>query len=162
MTTETTGYEVAAEWRDKCRAAEAESAKLREAIRAAGFAVMQTSGEWSIHDVSERGKEEEARSLEVATRNVELEVAVAKLQRFKDYVHARLDAAGVTVDPESAHKAEGCRIGGRLDEVFATRDALLAACKAFEDYYENGDLNRFRALRKQVRAAIAKAEPQQP
>lgn len=42
-----------------------------------------------------------------------------KLQEFKAYVHARLDAAGVTVDPESPHKAEGCRIGGRLDEVLA-------------------------------------------
>lgn len=40
-----------------------------------------------------------------------------KLQRFKDYVHARLDAAGVPVDPESSYKAEGCRIGGRLDWV---------------------------------------------
>jgi hypothetical protein len=53
-----------------------------------------------------------------------------KLQRFKDYVHARLDAAGVTVDPESTHKAEGCRIGGRLDEVFAVRAELLAAATA--------------------------------
>jgi hypothetical protein len=44
-----------------------------------------------------------------------------KLQRFKDYVHARRDAAGVPVDPESSHKAEGCRIGGRLDIVLADR-----------------------------------------
>lgn len=41
--------------------------------------------------------------------------AVAKLQAFKDYVHQRLDAMGVPVDPESPHKAAGCRIGGRLD-----------------------------------------------
>ncbi len=50
-----------------------------------------------------------------------------KLQAFKDYVHARLDAAGVPADPESPHKAEGCRIGGRLDVVFAEQDALRAA-----------------------------------
>jgi hypothetical protein len=55
-----------------------------------------------------------------------------KLQRFKSYVHARLDAAGVPADPESAHKAEGCRIGGRLDAVFAERDALRAALEACE------------------------------
>lgn len=54
---------------------------------------------------------------------------IAKLQAFKDYVHKRLDEAGVTVDPESSHKAEGCRIGGRLDEVFAVRANLLAACR---------------------------------
>jgi hypothetical protein len=43
--------------------------------------------------------------------------AVEKLQAFKDYVHKRLDDAGVSVDPESPHKAAGCRIGGRLDIV---------------------------------------------
>ena len=40
-----------------------------------------------------------------------------KLRVFKDYVHKRLDDAGVEKDPESAHKANGCRIGGRLDIV---------------------------------------------
>lgn len=45
--------------------------------------------------------------------------AVGKLQAFKDYVHQRLDAMGVPVDPESPHKAAGCRIGGRLDYVEA-------------------------------------------
>jgi hypothetical protein len=49
------------------------------------------------------------------------------LQAFKDYVHRRLDDAGVPVDPESPHKAAGCRIGGRLDAVFADRDRLRAA-----------------------------------
>lgn len=41
------------------------------------------------------------------------------LLAFKNYVHQRLDAAGVPVDPDSPHKAEGCRVGGRLDWVFA-------------------------------------------
>ncbi|MBY0456764.1 MAG: hypothetical protein K2V38_05470 [Gemmataceae bacterium] len=41
------------------------------------------------------------------------------LRRFKGYVHGRLDAAGVPADPDSPHKAEGCRIGGRLDLVLA-------------------------------------------
>lgn len=44
---------------------------------------------------------------------------VAKLQKFKDYVHKRLDEAGVPADPDSPHRAEGCRIGGRLDIVLA-------------------------------------------
>lgn len=42
-----------------------------------------------------------------------------KLKKFKEYVHDRLDAAGVPVDPESSHKAEWCRIDGRLDIVLA-------------------------------------------
>lgn len=53
---------------------------LRSAITRAGFAVMQTSGDWSIHDVSEQGKAEGAKSLEVATENVYLSIAVEKLQ----------------------------------------------------------------------------------
>lgn len=56
-----------------CHTAESERDRLRNAISKAGFAVMETSGDWSIHDVSEQGKAEEARSLEVATRNAELE-----------------------------------------------------------------------------------------
>lgn len=41
-----------------------------------------------------------------------------KLKEFKEYVHKRLDDAGIPVDPESPHKASGCRIGGRLDVTF--------------------------------------------
>jgi hypothetical protein len=48
------------------------------------------------------------------------------LAKFKAYVHRRLDEAGIPTDPDSPHKAEGCRIGGRLDVVFAERDALRA------------------------------------
>jgi hypothetical protein len=47
-----------------------------------------------------------------------------ELKRFKEYVHQRLDLAGVTSDPESPHKAAGCRIGGRLDELIGDRDFL--------------------------------------
>lgn len=59
-----------------------------------------------------------------------MDSAVNKLQAFKDYVHKRLDAAGIPVDPESPHKAEGCRIGGRLDHVFARQADLVTACRA--------------------------------
>lgn len=47
-----------------------------------------------------------------------------KLKAFKDYVHKRLDEAGVPVDPESPHKAAGCRIGGRLDCVDELRSQV--------------------------------------
>lgn len=56
-----------------------------------------------------------------------LEVERDKLAAFKKYVHDRLDAAGVPVDPESPHKAEGCRIGGRLDVLIGERDRLREA-----------------------------------
>jgi hypothetical protein len=44
--------------------------------------------------------------------------ALAKLQAFKDFVHARLDTAGVPVDPPRENA--DCRIGGRLDCVLST------------------------------------------
>jgi hypothetical protein len=40
---------------------------------------------------------------------------IAKLQRFKDWVHAYLDAQGVPHHPPGTHGAEGCRIGDRMD-----------------------------------------------
>jgi len=42
-----------------------------------------------------------------------------KLTGFKAYVHKRLDDASVPSDPDSPHKADGCRIGGRLDIVLS-------------------------------------------
>lgn len=47
------------------------------------------------------------------------------LAKFKAYVHQRLDDAGVPVDPDSPHKAEGCRVGGRLDVLIGERDAAI-------------------------------------
>jgi len=59
---------------------------------------------------------------------------VKKLQDFKDYVHDRLDKMGIEKDPESIHKAAGCRIGGRIDiledqrrESIGTLRALIVA-----------------------------------
>lgn len=60
--------------------------------------------------------------LEVAVRDTVAERN--KLREFKRYVHDRLDVAGVPVDPESSHQAEGCRIGGRLDVLIGERDEL--------------------------------------
>jgi hypothetical protein len=68
-----------------------------------------------------------------------LRAQVEKLQAFKAYVHKRLDDAGIPVDPPSPHRAEGCRIGGRLDLVLTRlpelRDAEVRA-KAIEDARE--------------------------
>jgi hypothetical protein len=57
------------------------------------------------------------------------------LQKFKAYVHDRLDKMGIPVDPESPHKAAGCRIGGRLDVVEALQSEntrLLERVKELE------------------------------
>lgn len=48
-----------------------------------------------------------------------LEEKVAKLKQFKEYVHDRLDDAGVPIDPEpEKNAAHGCRIEGRLNYAF--------------------------------------------
>lgn len=55
------------------------------------------------------------------------------LQDFKDYVHKRLDDAGIEKDPESEHKAAGCRIGGRLDIVLSkthNRSQVIYLCSS--------------------------------
>lgn len=46
-----------------------------------------------------------------------LQDSVEAGQRFKAYVHERLDEAGVSTHPEGPHSAAGCRVGDRLDEV---------------------------------------------
>ena len=40
-----------------------------------------------------------------------------KLSKFKAYVHARLDDAGIEKNPNGKHSKKGCRIGDRLDIV---------------------------------------------
>lgn len=44
-----------------------------------------------------------------------LEAEVTALQAFKDYVHERLDQAGIPTHPDGEHSKAGCRIGDRLD-----------------------------------------------
>lgn len=64
------------------------------------------------------------RALEAAA----LREAVAKLERFKAYVHGRLDAAGVPADPEpEANARHGCRIEGRINHLIGARDLKLIA-----------------------------------
>lgn len=52
------------------------------------------------------------------------ELATAKgerdaLQRFKDWTHSYLDDKGIPHHPPGVHGAEGCRIGDRMDYLFA-------------------------------------------
>ena len=46
---------------------------------------------------------------------------VAALQAFKDYVHERLDQAGIPTHPDGEHSKAGCRIGDRLDIALAAQ-----------------------------------------
>lgn len=40
---------------------------------------------------------------------------IRSLQAFKDYVHQRLDEAGIPTHPPGEHMDAGCRVGQRLD-----------------------------------------------
>lgn len=53
----------------------------------------------------------------------QLRERIAKLQAFKDWVHAYLDAHGVPHHPPGTHGAAGCRIGDRMDWLMASLDA---------------------------------------
>lgn len=70
-----------------------------------------------------------------------LQAQVESLSKFKAYVHQRLDDAGIPTDPDSPHKAQGCRIGGRLDVLLAERAELLAIARriTLPEYF--GDSN---------------------
>ena len=56
-----------------------------------------------------------------------------QLAAFKAWVHAYLDAKGVPHSPPGVHGACGCRIGDRMDWVWAERDRLRDAARAFLD-----------------------------
>ena len=68
-------------------------------------------------------------------RAAEVEAERNALLKFKEYVHARLDEAGIPTHPEGPHSAEGCRVGDRLDIAL---DALstLRRLDTFEDFGE--------------------------
>jgi hypothetical protein len=62
----------------------------------------------------------------MSTTDSELRAKVEKLQAFKDWVHAYLDAHGVPRHPPGTHGAEGCRIGDRMDWLMARLRAAEA------------------------------------
>lgn len=58
-----------------------EATKLRDAIRKAGWAVMETSGEWSIHCVTDAAKKAEEIEMQLINDNIDLTRAVDSLRR---------------------------------------------------------------------------------
>ena len=58
---------------------------------------------------------------------------IEKLAAFKAYVHERLDGAGIEKEPNGPHSAAGCRVGDRLDIVFAHVSKQGEAIKALEE-----------------------------
>ena len=93
----------------------------------------------------------------------ELKAERDKLQAFKTWVHEYLDAHGVPHHPPGTHGAEGCRIGDRMDWVFAERDRLrampawpegdtsrIATCLRFCDGYDTTTLEAWSQLDKLV------------
>lgn len=62
--------------------------------------------------------------------------AIEKLRRFKDYVHKRLDDAGIPTHPEGEHSKHGCRIGDRLD-IALLADRSEDCRKLFEDWHDS-------------------------
>lgn len=53
-----------------------------------------------------------------------------KLQAFKDYVHKRLDDAGIEKEPNGEHSKHGCRIGDRLDIALNQYNQALEVVRA--------------------------------
>lgn len=96
-----------------------EAEKLREAIRDAGFEVMQTSGRWSIHDVSELGIAEQEKTAEIICENIDLGIKVKRLESaineafalFKAADAERLSGTHAAHDEAEKWKAEGDMYG---------------------------------------------------
>lgn len=74
----------------------------------------------AVHILRTDGIEEHADTCVWAVGEIaRLRTRVKELERFKSYVHWRLDEVGVPTHPNGPHSAEGCRIGDRLDIVLA-------------------------------------------
>lgn len=110
---------------------DSELASLRQEVAVSQKRIGELEGEklkWLEESVWQKGLANAAHR-----RIGELEAERDALVKFKAYVHRRLDEAGVPTDPESPHKAEGCRIGGRLDIVLAAHrqwEEAVAICAA--------------------------------
>jgi hypothetical protein len=79
------------------------------------------------HNGSQQDEDMEALILGADSSRVALAALVAKvekLERFKAYVHERLDKAGVPTDPGGEHSKHGCRIGDRLDVLLGENERL--------------------------------------
>ena len=83
------------------------------------------------------------------------------------HLHAQNEALKQTLHDELDGNLRLRELGGArqdetmtafLERVFAQRDALLEALKAFVSTYGDGDITRWMAVRDQARDAIAKVE----
>jgi hypothetical protein len=81
----------------------------------------------TIRDLTAKLEEALEQVSQEALNGGRIEAERDQLQRFKEYVHQRLDEAGVTGYPEGKHSKAGCRVGDRLDELVGQRDAMLGA-----------------------------------
>jgi len=96
-----------------------EAEKLREAIRDAGFSVMQTSGRWSIHDVSNLADAEREKTNQIISENIDLGIKVSKLEAavkdafelFKTADDERLEGTNDADAEAEKWKAEGDMYG---------------------------------------------------
>lgn len=71
-----------------------------------------------------RDSDEHKANAELIARAPDLLREVEKLHKFKDYVHKRLDDAGIEKNPDGEHSKHGCRIGDRLDIVLREVEQL--------------------------------------
>lgn len=75
----------------------------------------------------DRNSDSRVTYLELLVAETKADGELATLRKFKEYVHQRLDALGIPVDPDPAKTTEtGCRVGRRFDYL----DAELAAIRA--------------------------------
>ena len=107
-----------------------------------------------------------------AIRALPASASAGDVEAFKEYVHKRLDDAGIPTHPDGPHSKAGCRIGDRLDialaksatgNVEAVEDAISEFATAVEgslSSYERGYGARDREVdeaRKELRRAILAA-----
>jgi hypothetical protein len=77
----------------------------------------EAAHEYAANEVKRLAQEVEAEKL-ARTEAAEKDARIAALERFKAYVHKRLDEAGVPANPQPpVHALEGCRVGDRLDYI---------------------------------------------
>lgn len=66
--------------------------KLRAACASAEMSIMETSGEWRLYDTSERGKELDLQTLDIANKNCDLEIEIKSLTAERDRLRAYAEA----------------------------------------------------------------------
>lgn len=81
---------------------------------------------------------------------------IMKLREFKEYVHKRLDDAGVPANPDPVGNEEhGCRIEGRLNHILTRMNRAERLVTEYEtECWPAGTLNELIQLRDE-RAAFA-------